>query len=140
MFPENDVSEPVAEPQRSETVYAMWMYIVVLLACVVGVCLAPATYGTSLVGAPLLAALLWLTRRSSSPFVDAHGREAFSIVITILLVPIPGIIGGPFVFLVIAGGTALLGLISFVAGAVLAAQGKPFRAPLMRLEPRRPRK
>ena len=81
--------------------------------------------------------IVWPWKRSASPAVDAHGKEALNFAITAMLILWPvGIIGsllGVTVAKIIALGTTLLslGLLALVVFAMIQArQGKLLRYPV----------
>ncbi len=96
---------------------------------------AMAAHASALVGAVVVLAfvgplVVWLIKRETHPFVDAHGREALNFNLSVLLYMVVAI---PLVFLlvgvplVIAIGVGWLVLT--IIAAVRAANGEPYRYP-----------
>ena len=87
--------------------------------------------------AHLLPLIIWPWKRHSSPAVDAHGKEALNMGITLLLVMFPlgiltGFIGSTSVAALVSIGTSLMSfgmLMLAVIGALKAQQGWLLRYP-----------
>src|SRR5690554_5499240 len=95
-----DPSQAAVDVTPWERRYSTWIYVATCAATILSVAGAPATFGIALLGFPLTATVMWLLGRRESAFVDTHGRNAFGITMTILLVPLLGFVFGPFGFLV----------------------------------------
>ena len=80
---------------------------------------------------PILGPILWYIRRSDTPFLDDHGREAVNFQISILIymlisiVLTPVLIGFPMVI-----GVYVLAIIGCVRGAMASHRGQFFRYPM----------
>lgn len=80
---------------------------------------------------------MWPLKKSSSPAVDAHGKEALNMMITLFLVMFPlglvsGLLGSAMIATVISIITSLLSfamLMLVVIGAIKAQQGWILRYP-----------
>lgn len=83
---------------------------------------------TAIVGpfSPLLPLVVWLAFRRSSPFVDDHGREVLNSQLTLLVLVCVPCLG--WIALV---PWSIIWLVSLVAGAIAAAGGELFRAPMV---------
>lgn len=87
--------------------------------------------------AHLFPIIIWPWKRSASPAVDAHGKEALNMGITLLLIMFPlgfitGLLGSALLATIISIATSLLSfavLILVVIGAVKAQQGWLLRYP-----------
>ena len=76
--------------------------------------------------------VMWLIRRRSSPFIDAHGKEAVNYQISITaysLIPGIGLAVFPVVFIPIA--LALIGFVLWciVRATIYANRGRSYRYP-----------
>lgn len=91
--------------------------------------------GLSMIGpfAILIPIVMWQIKKSESPFIDDHGREAvnfqitlmvYSVVLLLLLVPTLGI-----AFIGI-WGLPVLGLVGMIMAMVAANRGEYFRYPM----------
>lgn len=89
--------------------------------------------------------IMWLVRKDQSPFIDAHGREAVNLQISLVLYAVGGFIVYVLLAIVTLGIGALLllpfvivGIIALVAlgivlpiiAAVKANGGQPYRFPM----------
>ena len=87
--------------------------------------------------AHLFPIIVWPLKRNTSPAVDAHGKEALNMVITLFLVMFPlgivsGLLGSAMIATVISILTSLLSfamLMLVVIGAIKAQQGWLLRYP-----------
>lgn len=87
--------------------------------------------------AHLFPIIVWPLKKNSSPAVDAHGKEALNMVITLFLVMFPlgiisGLIGSAAIASVVSIVTSLISLAMLmlvVIGAVKAQQGWILRYP-----------
>lgn len=87
--------------------------------------------------AHLFPIIVWPLKKNSSPAVDAHGKEAFNMVITLFLVMFPlglisGILGSALIASVVSILTSLMSfamLMLVVIGAIKAQQGWILRYP-----------
>ena len=81
--------------------------------------------------------IIWPWKRSASPAVDAHGKEALNMAITILLIIFPlsivsGLLGSAGLAMIISIGTSVLSLAMLMLvmiGAIKAQQGWLLRYP-----------
>lgn len=82
-------------------------------------------------GNVLAVAVLWLLRRETDPFIDAHGREALNFQLSMLVYVLIA-----FSLLLAVIGLLMLPLlllfqvVSMIEGAVQAQSGQPYRYPL----------
>lgn len=87
--------------------------------------------------AHLFPLIIWPWKRSASPAVDAHGKEALNMGITLLIVMFPlgfisGLLGSVMIATLVSIGTSLLSfamLMLVVIGALKAQQGWLLRYP-----------
>jgi len=87
--------------------------------------------------AHLFPLIIWPWKRKSSPAVDAHGKEALNMGITLMLVMFPlglvsGLLGSATIAALVSIGTSLLSfaiLLLVVIGALKAQQGWLLRYP-----------
>jgi hypothetical protein len=87
--------------------------------------------------AHLFPIIVWPLKKNSSPAVDAHGKEALNMVITLFLVMFPlgfisGLLGSALIATVISILTSLMSfamLMLVVIGAIKAQQGWLLRYP-----------
>ena len=87
--------------------------------------------------AHLFPLVIWPWKRSASPAVDAHGKEALNFGITLLLVMLPlgfisGLLGSAFIATLVSIASTLLSfavLVLVIIGAVKAQQGWLLRYP-----------
>lgn len=78
--------------------------------------------------APLV---IWLVKKDTMPFVDAHGKESLNFQITIMIAyAVSGVLVcfGPGIPLVLA--VALLQIIFPILAGIAAFEGKPYKYPL----------
>ena len=88
--------------------------------------------------AHLFPLIIWPWKRKESPAVDAHGKEALNMGITLMLVMFPlgiisGLLGSAFIAMIISIATSLLSfatMLLVVIGAVKAQSGWILRYPL----------
>lgn len=79
--------------------------------------------------APLV---IWLIKKDTMPFVDAHGKESINFQLTALLAYVVGFIA-TFAFclgVVLVGVVAILQIIFPIIAGIAAYNGKPYRYPL----------
>jgi uncharacterized Tic20 family protein len=87
--------------------------------------------------AHLIPIIIWPLKRSASPAVDAHGKEALNMAITLMIVMflpglISGLLGSVTIATLISIGSSLFSLAMLmlaVIGAVKAQQGWLLRYP-----------
>jgi uncharacterized Tic20 family protein len=87
--------------------------------------------------AHLFPIIIWPWKRNTSPAVDAHGKEALNMGITLMIFMLPlgfisGLLGSAFIATLVSIGTSLLSfamLLLVVIGAVKAQQGWLLRYP-----------
>ena len=87
--------------------------------------------------AHLFPLIIWPWKRNASPAVDAHGKEALNMGITLLIVMFPlgfisGLLGSVMIATLVSIGTSLLSfamLMLVVIGALKAQQGWLLRYP-----------
>ena len=87
--------------------------------------------------AHLFPIIIWPWKRHSSPAVDAHGKEALNMAITLMIVMFPlgfmsGLLGSAMIATVVSIATSLLSfamLMLVVIGAIKAQQGWILRYP-----------
>lgn len=120
----NDPNVPPAVPMSAadERNWAMGCHLSTFAGYVVPVPFAN-------VFAPLI---LWHIKRASSPFVDAHGREALNFQISMTIYVLASV---PLIFLCGIGVVLILGLsvadaILTILAALTASSGKPYRYPM----------
>ena len=88
--------------------------------------------------AHLFPLIIWPWKRSSSPAVDAHGKEALNMGITLFIIMFPlgfisGFLGSSIIASVVSLGTSLVSLavlMMVIIGALKAQQGYILRYPL----------
>ncbi len=90
---------------------------------------------------PLGPLVLWLVKRESHPFVDAHGKEALNFNLSALIYAIGlAVVGFVFSFVTLGFGlflliplfiaAAVVWLVAVIVAAVKASKGELFRYPL----------
>ena len=87
--------------------------------------------------AHIIPLIIWPLKRTASPAVDAHGKEALNMAITLMLFMFPlgiisGLLGSVAIATVVSIGTSLLSfamLMLAVIGALKAQQGWLLRYP-----------
>ncbi len=106
-------------PSRDARMWAMWCH----LGALVGYILIP-------FGSILAPAVIWLMKRESDPFIDAHGREALNFQVTLLMYFVVAAI-----LILVVVGLVLLpilyigGVILTIHAAIHANDGRPYRYP-----------
>lgn len=89
-------------------------------------------FAIAFIGIPVVIPLvMWLVRRSASPFLDDHGREAVNFQISLAIYALVGL---PLFFLCGAGAvlwaaTVVLAIVGSVLAAMAANRGEYFRYP-----------
>jgi len=109
--------------------YAMWIHLGVLIGTVV----AFIGQGIPFFVPPLVALVMWLSRKADHPFIDDHGREAMNfqislILIYLLLVVVTLLTCGVGVVLIIALG--VLNVVALILAAIAANRGEIYRYPV----------
>ena len=86
----------------------------------------------TIVGANIIAPLvIWLLKKDTMPFVDAHGKESLNFQITILLAYfVAGLTACLGVGIILIPVVAILQLIFPILAGIAAWDGKPYRYPL----------
>ena len=112
-----------------ERTYAQWQHLGALIACIV----AAASAGIGFWLPPLVAIIMWLSKRERSRFIDDHGREALNFQITLVIY---GAIAGVLGFITCGVGWFIgvplifvLGAVGLGLGASAASRGRYYRYP-----------
>lgn len=131
-----DIPAATAEPhplydpnaERWERTYAMWTHLGAMIAWL----LAIASTGIGFWIPIAFAAIMWTVRKSESPFVDDHGREALNFQISLVLMGILAVVLGVLTcvgWIVTVPAVFVLGMIGAIMGATAASKGQYFRYP-----------
>ena len=114
---DNEISGSM--PSRDARLWAMWCH----LGALVGYVLIP-------FGSIIVPAIIWLTKRGSDPFIDAHGRESLNFQVTLILYIVVAVI-----LCVVLVGFVLVpilyigGIILTIHAAIHANDGRPYYFP-----------
>ena len=109
------IASPAQLTRESDRNYALAIHLSPLSAMLFG----PAI---------LMPIVLWLLRKSESPFVDDHGRESVNAVLSFLLYNVLAII--TLVGVILLPVLYIVAIVSLVRGAVAASRGDFFRYPM----------
>ncbi|MEO0483331.1 MAG: DUF4870 domain-containing protein [Planctomycetota bacterium] len=109
--------------------YAMWIHLGTLIGTVV----AFVGQGIPFFVPPLVALIMWLSRKADHPFIDDHGREAMNfqislIIIYVLLVVVTLLTCGVGIVLIFALG--ILNVVALILAAIAANKGQIYRYPV----------
>lgn len=112
--------------QEWERHYAQWIHLGSLIGCVV----AAVSIGIGLPMVLLVVLVLWLVKRTESPFVDDHGREAVNFQISLLIYSVIAfVLSFACIGFLLIPPIALLALLGTLMGSKAAARGEYYRYP-----------
>ena len=108
-----------ALPSRDARLWAMWCHLGSL---------------SGFIGIPfgsiLVPAIIWLLKRDSDSFIDAHGRESLNFQVTLIIYfIIAGILCLVLIGFVLLAVLYIGGLVLTIQAAIRANDGMPYRYP-----------
>lgn len=117
------------QARSGEHIYAMWVHLAGLISWIAAV----ASHGIGFFVPSLVVAILWLARKSESPFIDDHGREALNFQISLVILGVIAVIVGAMLcgvgLVVTLPAVAVLSLAGTAMAAAAAHRGEYFRYP-----------
>lgn len=79
----------------------------------------------------LIALAMWLIRRSDSPFIDDHGKEAVNFQLSLLIYSlISGVLTIVLIGIPMLVAVYLLGIVGSILAAIAANRGEFYRYPM----------
>lgn len=117
------------DASQSERAYALWTHLGPGMAWVVALFSSGLGFPVPL----LIAWIMWLSRKSESPFLDDHGKQSLNFQISLIaLFIILALLSIPTCFFSVAAIplVLILAIVGAVMGGIAASKGEFYRYPM----------